>query len=66
MALAVKNQQAEDEALVARALAQAQFEIERVKRDAATREAAPWKDDAWDGEGKPPTAQDDIDSDIEW
>ena len=66
MALAVKNKQAEDEALVAQALAQAQFEIDRAKRDAATREAAPWTDDEWDGEGKPPTDRDDIESDIEW
>lgn len=66
MALEEEHKRAEDEAVIAKAKAQAQFEIERAKRDAAAREATPWKGDEWDGTGDKPTSDDDIDSDIEW
>ena len=66
MALQEESERARDEAARANAVAQAQFEIERAKRDAATREEAPWKDDEFvDGEA-PEGAEDAIDSDVEW
>ncbi len=66
MALQEESERARDEAARADAVAQAQFEIERAKRDAATREEAPWKDDEFvDGEA-PEGAEDAIDSDVEW
>ena len=55
-----------EEALKNEALARAQFEIERTKRDAAAREETPWKDDEWDGQKESKNQEDAIDSDIEW
>ena len=66
MALAEENKRAEDEALIAKAKAEALFEIERAQRDAAAREATPWKDDEWEGTENQPTEDDDIETDIEW
>jgi hypothetical protein len=66
MALAEENKRAEHEALIAKAKAEALFEIERAQRDAAAREATPWKDDEWDGRESQPAEDDDIDSDLEW
>lgn len=45
---------------------QLQFEVERAKREAATKESAPWQDDAWDGTGERPNPDGQLDSDVEW
>ena len=66
MAKQEESDRAEDEARKSEALAQAQFEMDRAKRDAATREAAPWRDDDFDGDGKPTGSEDALDSDVEW
>jgi nicotinamide-nucleotide amidase len=66
MEMAEENQRAEHEAIVAKAQAQAQFEIERAQRDAAARQETPWKDDEWKGNEELSTTNDDIESDIEW
>jgi hypothetical protein len=43
-----------------------QFELERAEREAAARQSAPWQDDAWDGEGAPPTRDTSLDDEVEW
>jgi PncC family amidohydrolase len=39
-------------------------EIELERREAAARETAPWQDEAWEGDGQPPSSEMGID--IEW
>jgi hypothetical protein len=39
---------------------------ERAEREAAARQSAPWQDDAWDGEGAPPTRDTSLDDEVEW
>ena len=43
-----------------------QFELERAEREAAASQSAPWQDDAWDGEGAPPTRDTSLDDEVEW
>ena len=66
MELQEQTEREKEEALKQEAIAKAQFEIERVKRDAAAREETPWKDDEWDGSKDGPGQEDALDSDIEW
>ena len=66
MELQEQTEREKEEALKQEAIAKAQFEIERVKRDAAAREETPWKDDERDGSKDGPGQEDALDSDIEW
>ncbi len=43
-----------------------QFELDRAEREAAASQSAPWQDDAWDGEGAPPTRDSSLDDEVEW
>ena len=61
-----ESRRQKEEALKNEAIARAQFEIERTKREAAAREETPWKDDEWDGEKESKNQEDAIDSDIKW
>lgn len=66
MEKAEANRQEMEQRKVMEEAEQLQFEVERAKREAATKESAPWQDDAWDGTGERPTPNVPLDSEVEW